>query len=146
MLSQGHPRKMYACPHTPRPHRICPHLLDDRDRDYRLRFRGAEVDPLCASCAADPSNVVLAEACDACWLPFLRPDVFGSVQGFVGDPAPRIEEGGYRFVHETIRLPEARAARLGAPVAGPARPRWVLWTGEGRLVTADVLSGEVVAS
>lgn len=146
---------MRGCSHSPRPHRICEHLLFpeplEGDADppaYRLVFQGPEWLTLCSPCGMDGATPVLAECCDACRRPYLNTDTFGVFDGFGGTkPEPRDRDSGHSLVIESVDIRgELRDRVLAmAPIAQSGRARWVLWTASRRLVTIELPSGEILA-
>ena len=157
---------MRGCSHSPRPHRICEHLLfpeppnegNEDSLGYRLIFQGPEWTTLCSPCAKgeaadapglkDAAAPVLAECCDACRRPYLNTDTFGAFDGFGGTkPEPRERDAGYSLVIESVDIRGALRDRVlaMAPVAQSGRARWVLWTEARRLVTVELPSGEILS-
>lgn len=143
-----------ACPHSPRPYRICEHLLfpeplegDADSPGHRLVFEGSDYVPMCSACAMDGATPALAACCDDCRRPYLRTETFGNFDGFRGTPAPRVRDAGLTLVTEIVDVRgELRDRVLAmAPVARSGRARWVLWTASRRLVVIELPSGEILS-
>jgi hypothetical protein len=142
-----------ACPHSPRPHRICEHLLfplpleGGADADYRLVFEGPEYVPMCSPCALESATPALVACCDDCRRPYLRTESFGTFDGFRGTPTPRVRDAGLSLVVESVDVRGELRDRVlqMAPVARSGRSLWILWTASRRLVTIELPSGRILS-